>query len=144
MNAIDYVDEITGSFRKQRLRTALTTIGIGIGAFTITLMVGLGQGLQTYIETQLISFSNDRVLMVFPSAAKIGGRILDRLAGVLDDVAGTTGRADPPDHGERDVLGGDAGADLSVDPDQHGPGFLQHQRLRRQRVLDLRGADAEG
>jgi len=81
MRAWDYLDEIVGAFRKQRLRTALTSLGIGIGAFAVTLMVGLGQGLQTYIEDQFLAFSNDRVLMVFPET-KMAGRILDRLTGI--------------------------------------------------------------
>ncbi len=82
MRAADYVDEILGSFRKQRLRTALTSIGIGISALTITLMVGLGQGLQTYIETQFLAFADERVLMIFPGAIRGGSQMMDRLAGI--------------------------------------------------------------
>jgi hypothetical protein len=78
MRVSDYFDEIFGAFRKQRLRTALTAVGIAIGSFAITLMVGLGQGLQTYVEDQFLQFGDDRVLMVFPSAAKMGERVIER------------------------------------------------------------------
>src|SRR5262249_8223190 len=61
MRAADYVEEIVWSFRKQKLRTALTATGIGIGAFALALMVGLGAGLQSYIEGQVRSFGNPRI-----------------------------------------------------------------------------------
>lgn len=79
MRASDYLEEILWSFRKQKLRTALTATGIGIGAFAIALMVGLGQGLQSYIEGQIRSFGNPRVVIVFPDVAKLGERFLDNL-----------------------------------------------------------------
>jgi putative ABC transport system permease protein len=79
VRAADYVEEVLWSFRKQKLRTALTATGIGIGAFAIALMVGLGQGLQSYIEGQIRAFGNPRVVMVFPEAAKMGEKFLDQL-----------------------------------------------------------------
>jgi putative ABC transport system permease protein len=75
----DHLEEIVWSFRKQRLRSALTATGIAIGAFAIALMVGLGQGLESYIEGQIRAFGNPRVVMVFPEAAKMGERFLDQL-----------------------------------------------------------------
>ena len=68
----------------------------------------------------------------------------DGVARVLDDVARRAGRADLADDGEDDVFGRDAPAQLAVDADLHrlGPGL--RQRLGRQDVLDLAGADAEG
>ncbi len=79
MRASDYLKDTLSSFRKQRLRTALTALGIAIGAFAITLMIGLGQGLQNYIEQQFLAFHDDRVLLVFPSLGRQGGRLLDRI-----------------------------------------------------------------
>src|SRR5687767_10486349 len=80
MLARDYLEEVVWSFRKQRLRTALTATGIAIGAFAIAIMVGLGEGVQSYIEEQIRSFGSDRVLMVYPERAKFADRIFDQLA----------------------------------------------------------------
>ena len=59
-------------------------------------------------------------------------------------MAGAARRADLADDGEDDVLGGDAVGERAVDDDAHVLGLRLDQRLRRQHVLDLRGADAEG
>jgi hypothetical protein len=82
MRGVDYLEEIVWSFRKQKLRTLLTAVGIGIGAFAIALMVGLGAGLQSYIEAQIHAFGNPRVVMVFPEVAKAGEKFLDQLSQV--------------------------------------------------------------
>ena len=58
------------------------------------------------------------------------------------DIAGAAGGADLADDGENDVLGGDAVRQLAVDHRAHVLRFLLDQRLRRQHVLDLGGADA--
>ncbi len=80
MRLLDYLDDILGAFRKQPLRTGLTAVGIGIGAFAITLMVGLGQGLQSYINEQFLAFANERVLIVYPKVFdQAGANFLDRL-----------------------------------------------------------------
>ncbi len=77
---LDYVDDVLGAFRKQPLRTGLTAIGIGIGAFAITLLIGLGQGLQSYINEQFLAFADDRVLIVYPKVFdQAGSNFLDRL-----------------------------------------------------------------
>ena len=68
----------------------------------------------------------------------------DGAAAELEDVALTTTGADPGDHREHDVLGGDAVAELAVDGDRHRPERLQRQGLGGEHVLDLGGADAEG
>ena len=67
---------------------------------------------------------------------------LDRRAAVFDDVAGAAGRADLADDGQDDVLGGDAGRQRAVDLDAHVLGFGLDQRLGREHMLDLGGADA--
>jgi putative ABC transport system permease protein len=79
VRASDYLEEIVWSFRKQKLRTFLTATGIGIGSFALAIMVGLGEGLQTYIDTQIKAFGNPRVVMVFPEIARQGTKFLDQL-----------------------------------------------------------------
>ena len=68
----------------------------------------------------------------------------DRLAGIFQRIAGAAGGADLADDGEDDVLGGDAVRQLAVDHRAHVLRFGLDQRLRRQHVLDFRGADAVG
>ena len=68
----------------------------------------------------------------------------DRLAGIFQRVAGAAGGADLADDGEDDVLGGDAGRQFAVDHRAHVLRLLLDQRLRRQHMLDFRGADAVG
>lgn len=80
MRFADYLEEIAWSFKKQKLRTALTASGIGIGAFALALMVALGEGLESYIESQIRAFGNPRVVMVFPEVAKMGEKLMDRLS----------------------------------------------------------------
>lgn len=110
MRASDYVEEVVWSFRKQRLRTALTAIGIGIGAFAIALMVGLGEGLQSYIERQIRTFGNPRVILVFPEAAKFGEKILDQIA----KIGKPAEKIQPEDEQFRTVLRGG----LWISPEQ--------------------------
>ena len=68
----------------------------------------------------------------------------NRLAAELDRVAVAAGRADQPDHRQREVLGRGAEGQGARGLDLHVAGLLLHQRLRRQHLLDLGGADAEG
>ena len=69
-------------------------------------------------------------------------QIADRAAAVFDDMAGAACRSGRADHRKGNVLGGDAGAQVAGDLDLHVPGFLLDQGLRRQHMLDFRGADA--
>ena len=70
--------------------------------------------------------------------------VADRAAGIFDGVAGAAGRADLADQMQNQVLGRDAGRALAVEGDAHALGLALHQRLRRQHVDHLGGADAEG
>ena len=51
--------------------------------------------------------------------------------------------ADPPDRAEDDVLRGDAEGQLTGEEETHGRGLPLRESLRREHVLDLRGADPE-
>ena len=65
-------------------------------------------------------------------------------AGVLDDVAGHAADAEPPERAEDQVLGGDAEAELALVEDAHRARLVLDHALRREHVLDLARADAEG
>src|SRR2546425_8845562 len=58
-------------------------------------------------------------------------------------MADAAGRADAPDEPERDVLGGDADRQLSIDVDGKSAWPPLGQALGGQHQLDLRRADAE-
>ena len=68
----------------------------------------------------------------------------DRLAGVLDDVAGHAAHAEPAQRAEDQVLGRDAEAELSLVVDPHRARLVLDHALRGQHVLDLARADPEG
>jgi putative ABC transport system permease protein len=59
-----------GSLKANKLRSALTTLGIIIGVFSVILLVALGSGLQKYITDQ-ISGLGSNILFVLPG--KVGG-----------------------------------------------------------------------
>ena len=61
----------------------------------------------------------------------------------LDDMTGATGGADLADDGKDDVLCRHPGGEFAINGDAHVLGRLLNQRLRRQHMLDLGGADAE-
>ena len=67
----------------------------------------------------------------------------DRLAPVLEDVAGPAGDPDPGNEREDDVLGPDARREGPVHPDFVRLRFPLEQRLRRQDHLDLGRPDPE-
>ncbi len=65
--AIDCWLEVGRGLRRHKLRTALTTFGIAVGAMAITLMVGLGVGLHDFILTQAESINDPLSLWVVNS-----------------------------------------------------------------------------
>src|SRR5262245_11811598 len=100
----------------------------------IGLLVGrdetcLGAGLDRHVAHRHAAFHRQRA---------------DRLPCIFQRVTGAAGGADLADDGENDVLGGDALRQLAVDHRAHVLRLGLDQRLRRQHVLDLGGADAVG
>lgn len=64
MRAGDLLCDVWLNVRRQKVRSALTCAGVGVGTFAIVLMVSLGNGLQTFLETQLRAFSDPRAVHV--------------------------------------------------------------------------------
>jgi putative ABC transport system permease protein len=60
------------SLRRNRVRTALTMLGIVIGIASVIAMVGIGEGASTMIQNQINSMGRN-LLMVLPGAASSGG-----------------------------------------------------------------------
>ena len=56
------------SFRRNRIRTALTSLGIMIGVFSVVMLIALGLGLKNYLQEQFESLGTNLV-MVMPGNA---------------------------------------------------------------------------
>jgi putative ABC transport system permease protein len=60
------------SLGRNRLRTALTMLGIVIGIWSVVALVSIGQSATSMIETQISSMGHN-LMIVFPGAASTGG-----------------------------------------------------------------------
>jgi putative ABC transport system permease protein len=49
---------------RNKLRTFLTVAAIFVGSFTLTMTNGLGDGMRSYVESQVKNIESDRVIMV--------------------------------------------------------------------------------
>ena len=64
MNLKDLIITANRNLFRNKLRTLLTVMAIFVGAFTLTLTNGLGDGLKDYIEKQVKSFEGSDILFV--------------------------------------------------------------------------------
>lgn len=62
-----------GDFRRSKLRTALTSLGIMIGVMSVVLLIALGLGLKNYIEGQFESMGANLVMVMPGSGFTSGG-----------------------------------------------------------------------
>src|SRR5690625_7960561 len=69
-SAIPYV--AFKALRRNRMRTALTALGIIIGVAAVITMVGLGQGAHSEVQEQA-SRLGQNVVLVIPGARQLGG-----------------------------------------------------------------------
>ena len=65
------------SICKNKMRSALTSLGIIIGVCSVIVMVAIGQGSQDRIEKQINSLGSN-LLMVFPTRSNKGGANQER------------------------------------------------------------------
>lgn len=66
MKFSDIIGSATSNMLRSKVRTLLTIIAIVIGAFTITLTVGLSGGISEYIDKQLGSIGAKNLLVIQP------------------------------------------------------------------------------
>jgi putative ABC transport system permease protein len=59
-------------FRRNKVRTALTSLGIMIGVMSVVLLIALGLGLKNYIEEQFNSMGAN-IVMIMPGSGFTGG-----------------------------------------------------------------------
>ena len=65
MTRIDFVEVAFDSLRINRLRSALTMLGVIIGVAAVILLVSLGQGTKNYVEEQFAGLGSN-ILIVTP------------------------------------------------------------------------------
>jgi putative ABC transport system permease protein len=66
MKFIDIISSASSNMLRSKVRTILTITAIFIGAFTITLTVGISSGVSTYIDKQLSSIGAENALFIQP------------------------------------------------------------------------------
>lgn len=66
MKLFDVIGSASSNMMRSKGRTFLTIIAIFIGAFTITLTVGISSGISSYIDKQLGSIGGEDVLLIQP------------------------------------------------------------------------------
>lgn len=59
-------------FRRNKVRTVLTSLGILIGVFSVVAMISLGLGLKNYIENQFEDLGSN-LIIIFPGSGLSGG-----------------------------------------------------------------------
>ena len=72
MTRIDFVEVAFDSLRINRLRSALTMLGVIIGVAAVILLVSLGQGTKNYVEEQFAGLGSN-ILIVTPGKIETKG-----------------------------------------------------------------------
>lgn len=72
MNLLTIIGEATRALQTNRLRTALTMLGMVIGVAAVVLMLAIGQGAQTSINSAIASMGS-HLLIIMPGATSSGG-----------------------------------------------------------------------
>lgn len=74
MKLKDLIVTANRNLLRNRLRTALTVMAIFVGAFTLTLTNGLGDGMKDYIETQVKNYEGNNVLFIHKKIEQPDGK----------------------------------------------------------------------
>ena len=74
MKTWDLIRTANRNLFRNKLRTFLTVMAIFVGSFTLTMTNGLGDGMRSYVESQVKNIESDRVIMVRKKIEKpVGG-----------------------------------------------------------------------
>ncbi|MFZ4805738.1 MAG: ABC transporter permease [Hyphomicrobiaceae bacterium] len=73
MNVIDFIRVALAAILANKLRSALTTLGIVIGVAAVIVMVAIGLGARSEVDRQINSLGSN-MLVVFPGSSRVGGR----------------------------------------------------------------------
>jgi putative ABC transport system permease protein len=71
MRALDSFNTALANLLRNRIRTALSLLGIAIGVFAVTIILSLGAGMQAFVEDQLSVFGRNYV-QVSPKVPGVG------------------------------------------------------------------------
>jgi len=64
MKTWDLIRTANRNLFRNKLRTFLTVMAIFVGSFTLTMTNGIGDGMRSYVESQVKSIEGDRVILV--------------------------------------------------------------------------------
>ncbi|MBV4445883.1 FtsX-like permease family protein [Clostridium tyrobutyricum] len=92
MKLADCLKMAFSDLNKRKLRTALTSFGIAVGAMLVILMAGLGQGIQQIGSDQIKQMDTMRIIKVMPKTTKEKDKKIDedtldkfkKISGVTD------------------------------------------------------------
>ena len=83
MNLNDLVSEAMRNLSRRKLRTGLTMTGVVIGALAVVLIVSLGNGLSSFIDQNVRSIANPKVVEAWPEDGIRPGQIAKGFLGGL-------------------------------------------------------------
>ena len=75
MRFADLVRLTTGSVRAQRLRAALTALGIGIGVTAVVLLTSIGEGVHRFVVSEFTQFGTNIISVAPGKTQTMGGSI---------------------------------------------------------------------
>ena len=85
MRAVDLIDLAWTGLRRNRLRTSLTSLGVTVGVFALTMIVAIGAGLEHSIKKELSDGEDPLRIVVRPGFGKVErGKV--EVEGVADPV----------------------------------------------------------
>jgi putative ABC transport system permease protein len=70
MNSLSFLKQMAHDVRHQKMRTALTVLGITWGTVSVALLVAFGEGLQAKIQQQQLGLG-ENIVIAFPSRTSI-------------------------------------------------------------------------
>ena len=73
MKLLDTIRRAGRNLREAKIRTLLTSLAIGVGAFTITLSLAAGSGGRTFVEDLVSANTNPKAVYVQPEQETIPG-----------------------------------------------------------------------